>query len=365
MFQPINNFIFKGESINNKNILISPLTYKMNQEKGELIVLSSKGKILNYNLIPYQAIGFSQPIAKRYSYCILDEPAPKNVNGFIECGTLHLTDENFNIINKIRMKKFGSYKQEGNPVSGHGYYFFNDNHYIVFGNQPAILKLKNGEEIMTINCIIQEQKDDKVIWQFETNDYPELFSYALIKNKNITNIYTDYAHLNCIIPSKDNKFLYLSYRNIGIIKIEKDTKKFKWVFGKGYTNLILPKEINLNNIFCFQHDIRLFNEDEFTLFNNNDGPTDENKANPQIKSQVIYCKIKDKKIEKYNIYNTTHIASRSMGGAIPIEQDVFDISYGSFRTGINAEEYNFKEQKQYMSIQFDTNAFMYRMEREI
>ena len=35
----------------------------------------------------------------------------------------------------------------------------------------------------------------------------------------------DYAHLNSFQITSDNKYIYLSYRNIGVVVIEKETKK--------------------------------------------------------------------------------------------------------------------------------------------
>jgi hypothetical protein len=42
--------------------------------------------------------------------------------------------------------------------------------------------------------------------------------------------------MNSAIKTSDGKYLYISFKHIGIVKLDYETKKIVWILGKGTVN---------------------------------------------------------------------------------------------------------------------------------
>jgi hypothetical protein len=77
------------------------------------------------------------------------------------------------------------------------------------------------------------------------------------------------AHCNAFSVDKDNKYVYIGYRDISrVIKIEKSTKKIVASYGKKLNKA--DSLVNETNIFNFPHNASILNDNQIMILNNND-----------------------------------------------------------------------------------------------
>lgn len=345
-------FKFIGESVSDKDFLITTHSYL--RTEGHLYILDYKGNVKLYKRLPCFAMDFKQlPYNNGFTYNLCKN-GYGDVNGWYELSEVIITDNKLNEIKKLKLLPNKTI-QTNLLCQCHDNLILDENHYFLLGINAQNVKIDN-KPTRVLNCTIQEQKDGKVIWQFDTIDYPELFEYSNVHNyyfnsfNRLRGIAEDYAHMNSIALTSDRKHLYISLRNIGIIKVNYETKKIEWVIGHKYCSLdttpdmIMPK---------WQHDIRLQDDDTFTIFDNYGT---EN-------ARVLKIQVKDNKITKYEQLVTEREKSRAMGGAIEVAPNIYDICYGAFRPNTVLEEYDFNNRKQLMKFDFNNRDFMYRVER--
>lgn len=160
----------------------------------------------------------------------------------------------------------------------------------------------------------------------------------------------------------DGKSLLLSFRHIGLAKIDKESNKILWICSKNYNTLNLNGLIEQQNLFTHQHDIRFITDTKFSVFNNNIQQASFKNAQNK-KSQVCEIDIIDNKVESYQILETEQPASYAMGGAIKIKDNTYDICYGFSRAQFVIEEFNFDSKISNMRFKFTNNDAVYRVER--
>ena len=359
---------FTGMSINKKDLLIT--SSNIRQNSGYLAVVNWCGKIKYQQYFTNGGVknlkNFKLNDDNYYSYQL--DSGNNSKLEHIYTGNmpsrLIITDSKFNIIkDNIKLLPFGSIKQS-TGCDYHDYKIIDLDHYYLLGH--IAVKANNipgvDKELWAANCIIQEQKDGKVIWQFETIDYPKLYSLSLFRNHYLNDYYDewvcDYAHLNSFQITSDNKYIYLSYRNIGVVVVEKETKKI--------VSKLCYKANEKIKLFG-QHDIRLLNDHKFSVFNNNAFFKKENIKDK--KSQIAIISLDD----KFNLLDTEYIdlpekAACSFGGAILIDEktNTWDITYSPYSTFTQIQEYNVNNKQTNLKITIPSIldwSYCYRIER--
>ena len=203
----------------------------------------------------------------RYSYMVTERP----LNGQYDMCHTNIMNDKMEIIDEdIRMLKHGTVKNQY-PLECHTFTFLDDKHYIMTAVNTVKVKNIPGYEnkyYYVINNIIQEQKDGEVVWHFETIDYPELYT-ASCKNNSFEDGTTDigaadYAHINAISKDKNGDIL-VSFRNIGMVKINYKTKEIMWIMGRNRNDIV---GLNIKDIPYLQHDVRYLTDGSFTIFDN-------------------------------------------------------------------------------------------------
>ena len=116
----------------------------------------------------------------RYVYTVQvhDIPMPKGNAGYWLC-ELVVLDENFKEMDRQRMKTSGRMK-DGYPMENHDYVYIDDGHYIIPTAHPNIVdNIPNFNGPYNVfNIVIQEVKNNEVVFHWESIDYPELYELS-------------------------------------------------------------------------------------------------------------------------------------------------------------------------------------------
>lgn len=352
---------FQGNSINHDDYIFAPTTSEGNRY---MIIFSYDGKVKGYikrggNFDGFFAVKHYLTTEGNHRYTI-QVPTWNGAgfdthDGLIRC-TLHIYDENLNPIKTdIKMLPYGSIT-EPCGTENHDYILFSDNHYLLSAVLPCeMTNIPNyeGKKVKVVNTILQEVKDDRVVWQFETKDYPELYGMSCLYNDydNYTStdsIYSDCLHFNSIqIDKKTGQYL-LSFRNLGLIKIDPTTKTILWAIGTGnIPEKYKIKGVTNNEAPYLQHDARYTEDGAITVFDNSGGP--------QKNLRIIEYSIDEssKSLINFTEYITPYIKSLAMGSAKKVADNVFDIAYGMNTDNPPAfEQYDFKNDRANVSFRY-------------
>lgn len=360
--QDFPRFTIKGESAIKSDMLITPYTANFNT--GYIFITDYKGNVKWYKHIPSFGYNFKQHYNSnnelRYSYMVTERP----LNGQYDMCHTNIMNDKMEIIDEdIRMLKHGTVKNQY-PLECHTFTFLDDKHYIMTAVNTVKVKNIPGYEnkyYYVINNIIQEQKDGEVVWHFETIDYPELYT-ASCKNNSFEDGTTDigaadYAHINAISKDKNGDIL-VSFRNIGMVKINYKTKEIMWIMGRNRNDIV---GLNIKDIPYLQHDVRYLADGSFTIFDNCGCPEDY--------SRVCRYWIDDevKTLIEVKTYNSEFPRSIALGYSELIDEDndVYDITYGFCPGAPALEEYDFKNNKSNFTLTFDKGANLYNINRAL
>lgn len=148
--------------------------------------MNSLGEILYYKIHSASISDFKKTIVNgkiRYSYYIEDKEEYNYENVGYAPTKLIVMDENYKIIDIVSCKKYNNVP-EGFPLENHDSIILDDNHYIVstyFGENvnnidKKLIEKSTGSRVVA--AIIQEIKDGKVLWQWNSTDHPELYELS-------------------------------------------------------------------------------------------------------------------------------------------------------------------------------------------
>ena len=241
-----------------------------------------------------------------------------------------LLDEKFSVIDTIEVMKTN--KHPSIPADEHEFVYIDDKHYIVIGYQYKKKESSNTDKIETYTAaIIQEQKDGKVVFEWLSDEHPELFSSCIEECKENPRYNLDYMHINSIdIDPKDNNLIISSASGYYIAKINRSTGKIMWKLGGIKDEFNLPD----NYKFIRQHDAQVLENNQIMLFDNGISKlTTEEKLNNNINehdSRILKFEIDEK---NKNILNTIeipiHEKSQYMGSAQELDNNMYFIGCGN------------------------------------
>lgn len=352
------HFHFKGEGSSKQDYLVTPHT--RNLEIGYLYLLDYKGNLKNYIKLP----GFAYAFRKfRFNddtvwYAYLQVRSIFDLS-FENC-ELVILDEELNVIkDNIYMLPYGSLTEKNHPVDQHEYVIFGKNHFmlacvdeIVVDNIPN----HEGENICILNTIIQEQKNGKVIWQWELKDHLDLLSrclsYYQIDNFDFEKSkHLDCMHLNSIDFDKHGNLL-LSCFSIGLVKISRKDGSILWTMGKYYNDI---EGLDIDKIPKLQHHARYHSDGSITIF--------DNVGNPNHKSRICKYWIDEVKMKiiDYKEYESWVEESWFMGNAKWLGDETYAMAFGGDISYVGFEEYDFKRNKRNAYLYFDKGHSMYQI----
>ena len=287
-----------------------------------------------------------------YSYLEVVEGTTYKNKTYLPC-KLVCMNEKYEVIDEVMYtNKDGTIQ----PLENHGAILLGEDHYILVTVDEIEVEKENLNDKYKKNKIsnnrIEEIKDGKVLWEFQTIDYEELYDYCDMDNLYESE-YVDYVHYNSSTIDIEDGNLICSFRNLdAILKIDRKTGKLIWILGgKG-------DQFNLTDSqkFSKQHAVQKLEDGTIVLYNNeNQGDT----------SKIVEFKIdeENKEITNYKEYDLEHFSSM-IGSAQPTDEkrNTYVICYGgvAYRRGV-IEEKNVLTNEIYFSFGFKDRQNMYRV----
>lgn len=265
-------------------------------------------------------------------------------------------DEEYKIVEVVPFLIPNGEIEEQCALENHQFTILGDNHYLLsayigkrVNNIPEEIP-HSSQGARVVANIIQEIKDGKVIFEWDSTDYPELYGLSVESNDyfNVTNLWADYAHFNSIvIDPRDDNFV-CSFRNLStVLKIDRKTGEILWKLGGKEDEFgLLPEQL-----FSHQHDVKVTENGALTLFNNG------NEGNSSVKGQTnimkFYLDEVNKQVVDWKVYETKGDFSPYMGSAQEIEEDHFVIGWGHRNTTLPL----------FSEIDFATNTVLFELVR--
>lgn len=236
---------------------------------------------------------------KRYAYLI----GNKHLSHGNRLSTLVIMNEYFQETEYVKGIKNGDVP-ENCPLT-HEFIFRDDHHYVVL----PIFQIGNF-----IEFAVQEIKDGKLLFHWQSTDHPELKQLSLHPGTR------DYAHANAITMDKDGNFI-VSTRHIGVFKISRSLKKIMWIISQKRNDFKCIKDEYLPK---YQHDVRSNLDGSITFWDNRDAR--------QAHSRVMryFLDEREWKCTQIKEYEYPVGKSSSMGAAqiLDYNKEIIGISFG-------------------------------------
>lgn len=242
---------------------------------GKLMVLDKKGKKIWEKNMPGASIDFRkwQVNGKvRYTYMEIDRTVGTPPLG-IWPTTAVVLNESYQEIKRLRLLPFNSrLSSDPTVLDGHDIIFLDDNHYITLAyfekavnNIPA--SLNPVANCKVVAAIIQEVINDQVVWEWESTNFPELYSSSVEGNVfSNGNVMHDYIHMNSMYVDPTDGNLICSNRNSNqILKISRTDGGILWRLGGTDSNFPMTGDMK----FLRQHHATLTDNNQTLLLYDN------------------------------------------------------------------------------------------------
>lgn len=310
-------FVFESNAQNQYEILFAPVNFAGDNKANysELVVLNENWDTLQYKKFDRVFISnfarWQTQEGIRYTYYLQDTNAyiPKGLK--YTSGHRYICDAELNTIKKISLLPYAHVKKGPHAADGHDFIYLGSDHYIVIGyyeetpdNIPASLHPAKG--VTVLSSVIQEVKNDSVIWQWDGTDHPELYAASHVNNNfSDTNKTQDYLHVNSLfIDPKDNNLLVSCKNTNQVLKVDRKTGGILWRLGGKHSDFPLTDEQQ----FIHQHHVTITADRTILLFDNG-----EENVRPQ--SRIVELKLDEqqKRITSFHSIELDNIFTPSAG----------------------------------------------------
>jgi len=227
-----------------------------------ITILNNDGFPVYYKRLPYRGvinfryfdIGNNQ---KRFTYNIDD------------LGKVEVMNEKFEVIKQLDLlpnRNHGALRSDNHDVL-----YFDDNHYVLpnyYTREKVDMSSYNGKSSIDIGeFLFQEIKDNKVIFEWDTRDHPELLDYTdpIYYQQYATGQKVDYFHFNSISTDPNDQNYIISARHTNqIYKVDRKTGGIIWRFGGKNDSFNLTG----NKIISHPHHATILSNGNLLLFDN-------------------------------------------------------------------------------------------------
>lgn len=264
----------------------------------------------------------------RYSYQEVDTNKDSVISSeACSLGDIVILDEKYNEIDRVNFMGNDEVIQ-GYPVENHDFLMIDDGHYIISTYLPMIVNnipetvesLSSSTKVLA--TVLQEVKDGKVVFQWNSTDYPELYELSVEGNRfnQMSSTWNDYAHFNAVIvDSKDNN-LICSFRHLdALLKIDRNSGDIVWILGGKGDEFGLTE----NQKFSHQHHLTLLDENRILLYDN---------GNARSLTRVLELTLdeENKKVTDFKEFSVDNRFSAFMGSVQKLddENDVYLVGWG-------------------------------------
>lgn len=246
-------------------------------------------------------------------------------------GSHLVLDERFRPVDRVRILPTSTHPAL--LAEEHEFIMLDKDHYIVLGYNPYTVKTEDGESIKVYSGIIQEQKDGRVIMDWDARNYPELLSACIEKCPALNKQHNDFMHVNSIhIDPNDNNLIVSMASSYGIIKIHRKTGEILWHLGGKNDEFGLADYQR----FFRQHDVQMTKGGDLIIFDNastNLSPAEQDfyhKKNISNPARILVLKLdeKNKKITSFKEIPLNFYA-KYMGSAQQLPKGRWFVGCGS------------------------------------
>ena len=267
-------------------------------------------------------------------------------------------NDKYAIVDKVNFLDGTLGMPENQPLDIHEFRMIDVGHYIIESyvqkrvtNIPSTVENYSPFGSRVIAAVVQEIKDGKLIFQWDSTEHEELYALSEQNNDytNSVRYYEDYAHINSVEIDPTDNNLILSLRNMStVLKIDRTTGEIIWILGGSGDQFGLTDDQK----FSAQHYARISPRGTITVFDNGMVmPAGE--PNPFVdkyNTRVVEYKLdeKNKKLVEFREYSVPGTSSPIMGSAelIDPQTDTFLIGWGGRRAGTPLfSEVNFSTNK--------------------
>ena len=247
------------------------------------------------------------------------------LNGFAP-GERVILAENFKEIKRITFEK-SDVVEKGHPLDGHDFLMIDPDHYILSGYIKDTVKNVPGHEAgsSVVYSYLQEVKDGKVVWDFKSADYPELYGLTVTDASDTA---ADYANEKTDVPDiihfnsmrlDDEGNLVCSFRHINsILCLDRKATddQILWKLSGAGDEFGLTEEQKTS---C-QH-YATVDGDTITVFDN---------GNKTGKTRLCTYTLdtKEKKLKSFHAYDAPGKFSAACGDAVRLSGDTFAVGWG-------------------------------------
>ncbi|MCR4604886.1 MAG: arylsulfotransferase family protein, partial [Eubacterium sp.] len=301
-----------------------------------LVMMDGKGNIIwskhEDNPVNGQMTGFwdfkKHKIGNKTYYSYHDQTGEYDYYGLdgFGPGERVILDENFKEIKRIKLEE-SDVVEKGHPLDGHDFLLIDLDHYIMSAYIKDTVYNVPGHESgsSVVYSYLQEVKDGKVVWDFKSIDYPELYALTVNDGLETANDYAnektdapDIIHFNSMRLNDDGN-LVCSFRHICSIMCLDRTKRenqILWKLSGAGDEFGLTEEQKTS---C-QH-YATVDGDTITVFDN---------GNKTARTRVCVYTIdpENKKLKSFCSYQLEGKRSEACGDAIRISGDTFAVGWG-------------------------------------
>lgn len=271
-----------------------------------------------------------------------------------------ILDENFNEIKRITFEQ-SAVTKKGALLDGHDFLMLDLNHYILSGylkdtvyNHP---QYPNGSSV--VYSYLQEVKDGKVIWDWKSIDYPELYDLTVTDASTTANDFAnketdvpDYVHFNAMrLDEKGN--LVCSFRHLStILCLDRSQQQHQ----------ILWKLSGRDDGFGLTENQKTSCQHYVTVDNNNVTAFDNSNKTGATRIVSYQLSPDHKTLKSFREYAVGNKFSLACGSAQKIANEVYAIGWGwSTKDAQCLSVYDFSQGKSLMTVTLDNaNDITYR-----
>ncbi len=240
-------------------ILLTP-SLPVNLDYGKIVIIDLKGNLVLERRIEGVVSDFRQWNINgrvRYSYMVHDTSADQRLALAGSARKAVILDSALNEIKEIKLLPYKNIVTDNRPgLDHHDFIMLSDDHYITMS---LYVKAVNNIPVYLIQSpktriaapLIQEIKNDSVVWQWDGSRYPELYVNSTMGNKFYDTLEPqDYAHMNSMFIDPNDSNLILSlHNNNQVIKVSRRTGDIIWRLGGRNSDF----ELTVEQVFLRQH----------------------------------------------------------------------------------------------------------------
>ncbi|MDZ5725409.1 arylsulfotransferase family protein [Acetobacterium sp. K1/6] len=243
-----------------------------------------------------------------------------------------ILDDRYQEIDTITLAQ-SELAKAGDLVDGRDFILIDDNHYIVEASQLVLVQNVPdglGANVMgskVVTTLIQEVKDNQVVFEFTTDSHPEFYGLSVSDNdySNTISQSPDYSGFNRMIIDPEDDNLIVSFGNMNtIMKIDRETQAVIWKLSGSGDEFGMSAEQKTSG----QTDLAITAEGYLTVFDN---------ALSSGQTRILKIKLDEvnKKILGYQEYKIPGKISLAYGSTQKIGDniEVYSIGWGLLKEG--------------------------------